>query len=165
MTSGGDGADLEVIAIDGDAPGQGPDRAGRNTHRVGVTVAAVTIVALAVLVSALSLNRPGRRSGRSPAPTPEEINARPSVQRSELVTVLSTLLIAAIAAPLRRRLQSAIDHRFYRQRYDAARTLAGFGATLRDNVDLDHLSERLLAVVDDTMQPADVSLWIRPPPS
>lgn len=82
--------------------------------------------------------------------------------RSELVTVLSTLIIAAIAAPLRRRLQSAIDRSFYRRRYDAARTLAGFSATLRDNVDLDQLSDRLVAVVDDTMQPEHSLLWIRP---
>jgi hypothetical protein len=81
--------------------------------------------------------------------------------RSELVTVLSTLLIAAVAAPLRRRLQSVIDRRFYRRRYDAARTLAGFAATLRDNVDLDQMSDRLVSVVDETMQPVDVSLWIR----
>jgi len=81
---------------------------------------------------------------------------------SGLVTVVSTLLIAAIAAPLRRRLQNVIDHRFYRHRYDTTRTLAEFGASLRDNVDLDQLSERLLVVVDNTMQPVDVSLWIKP---
>jgi hypothetical protein len=82
--------------------------------------------------------------------------------RSELVTVLSTLLIAAIAAPLRRRLQSVIDRRFYRRHYNAGRALAGFGATLRDSVDLDQLSGQLVQVVDDTMQPVDISLWIRP---
>ncbi len=83
--------------------------------------------------------------------------------RSELVTVLSTLLIAASALPLRRRLQNAIDRRFYRRRYDAARALAGFSATLRDNIDLDELSERLVDVMDNTMQPAAVSLWIKSP--
>jgi hypothetical protein len=81
--------------------------------------------------------------------------------RSELVTVLSTLAIAALFVPLRGRLQAFIDHRFYRRKYDAARTLAQFGANLRDEVNLTELSDHLLTAVDETMQPAAVSLWLR----
>jgi hypothetical protein len=81
--------------------------------------------------------------------------------RSQLVTVLSTLGIAALAAPLRVRVQRLIDRRFFRRRYDAARTLAAFANTARDDVDLNELSRRLVAVVDETMQPAHMSLWLR----
>jgi hypothetical protein len=82
-------------------------------------------------------------------------------EETPLVIVLSTLLIAALAAPLRRRVQAWIDKRFYRRKYDAALTLAAFGAQARDETDLERLNERLLAVVEETMQPASAGLWLR----
>ncbi|HKS69875.1 MAG TPA: hypothetical protein VJQ45_05625 [Ktedonobacterales bacterium] len=84
-------------------------------------------------------------------------------EQNTLVIVLSTLLIAALFTPLRRRLQRTIDRRFYRARYDTARTLERFGATLRTQTDLPQLTDHLVVVVDETMRPAHVSLWLRQP--
>jgi hypothetical protein len=76
------------------------------------------------------------------------------------VLVISTLAIAALFQPVRMRIQTLIDRRFYRQKYDAEKVLAAFSTALRNEVDLSHVHEQLLAAVQETMQPISLSLWV-----
>jgi hypothetical protein len=82
-------------------------------------------------------------------------------QQSELAIIASTLGIAALFTPLRHRVQGAIDRRFFRQKYDTQQVLAGFATTARSEVELEQLTMQLLQVINETMQPASIGLWLR----
>jgi len=108
-----------------------------------------TLLGALYLSLILGLENLGERLSGTNAPNP-------------LVLVISTLAIAALVLPVRQRLQALIDRRFYRQKYDAEQTLAAFSTTLGQEVDLESVRDHLVAVVQKTMQPAQVSLWLRP---
>jgi hypothetical protein len=88
-----------------------------------------------------------------------------AASHSPVIIAATTLLIAALFTPMRRGIQATIDRRFYRRKYNAERTLAAFGATLRNEVELERVRELMLAVVEETMQPAHAWLWLRVPPT
>jgi hypothetical protein len=148
------------------------------TFLAGLAVGAVCVVALVLRFrragavprqqikwfafgAALSIPRPARCRLRRAGPRPWAVG-RWRGRTPSWVVAGATLAVAALFQPARRRVQAAVDRRFNRRRYDATRTIELFSARLRDQVDLDTLSAELLATVDQTMQPAASSLWLRP---
>jgi hypothetical protein len=120
----------------------------RRTLIYGTLTAILTAVYFAVVLIAQILGE--RLTGQTQPPA--------------WLIVITTLAIAALFIPLRRGIQRAIDRRFYRSRYDAAHTVEAFAATLRSELDLASLSDHLMGVVEETMRPAHVSLWLRDRP-
>lgn len=118
----------------------------RRTLIYGTLTLALTLIYLATVITLQSVLR-----------------ALTGQERSTFATVISTLGIAALSTPVRRRVQHSIDRRFFRRKYDSAKMLAAFGYTLRGEVELDRLSDNLVAVVQEAMQPAHLSLWLREP--
>ena len=92
-------------------------------------------------------------------------SALTGIEQSPLAVVVSTLAIAALFTPLRRRIQDAIDRRFYRKKYDAQQVLAQFALTARDETDLDALTAELARVVEETLRPERVGVWLKERPS
>ena len=91
----------------------------------------------------------------------QRVFATLSGQQSEIITVFSTLAIAALFVPLRNRIQGIIDRRFYRKKYDAQAVLQQFSVTVRDEMDLEKLTRSLMSVVNETMQPRSTSIWLK----
>jgi len=93
------------------------------------------------------------------------VSALTGIEQSPLAVVVSTLAIAALFTPLRRRIQDAVDRRFYRKKYDAQQVLARFAITARDETDLDALTVELARVVEETLRPERVGVWLKERPS
>jgi hypothetical protein len=133
----------------------------RRTLTYSLLTGALTLIYFASIVLILqALAWLGPVVGRQVALPPAAL--APSPQPDTLSLVISTLLVFALFAPLRSRLQHAIDRRFFRSKYDAQKVLADFAATCRDETDLEKLTARLVEIVAETMQPESLSVWLKP---